>query len=114
MDQLHTSIDIMGHQRRWEQEGEALSRFLEATEHIKSIDEEQHRQSNQLRDQTDQLKAHNRLFEEMNTEMEKESIAREAGDRKNRRITIIAVLLTCFLTFFLDHIFDIFHLLFPG
>lgn len=114
MSNTQCPFDLMGRQRRFDQEGIAIEKFLEAAEHIKSIDAEQHRQSNQLHEQTDQLKAHNESFKELNARMEQEAKERELGDRKNRRITIFAVILTCVLTFFFDHIFDLYHFLFQG
>lgn len=114
MNQPNCAFDVSGHQQRWEQEGVAIKQFLDATEHIKSMDEELHRHNEQLQSQTDQLKAHNDNFRALNRQLKRESADREKGDKQNRRVTIIAVLLTCFLTFFLDHIFDLYHLLFRG
>lgn len=114
MNNPHCIFDVSGHQQRWEQEGAAIRQFMDASEHIKNMDEELHRHNEQLQSQTDQLKAHNDNFQALTRQLKQESAEREKGDKQNRRITIIAVLLTCFLTFFLDHVFDLYHLLFHG
>ena len=92
------------HRNRQAAMDKAVQMWIEAADHIKSIDEEQIRQSNQLRDQTDQLKAHNLSFQKLNVQLEQEAKSREVGDRKNRRFTLIVAIITCLLTFTLEHI----------
>lgn len=109
MNNQNCSIDVMGRQRRWEQEGVAIKKFLEAAEHIKSMDEELNHHNVQLQSQTDQLKAHNENFRALNRQFEQESIDRKEGDRSGRRFTIWSVIIGCLLTYILDHIMEIYN-----
>lgn len=102
---MQSMIDINNeHRNRQLAQDEAIRKWLEAADHIKSIDQEQYRQSNQLRDQTDQLKAHNQSLDKLNAQLENEAKAREQEDRRNRRFTFAMCFMTAALTLVVDNI----------
>lgn len=96
MPNIQPGFDVTGRQRRWEQEGKALDKFLEASEHIKNMEAQLNRQANQLEE-------HNKIFSEYGIKLQLESAERRKADRSSRWFSVLMALLSFVLGVVASH-----------